>query len=85
METKSKYKLLSKREGIQLEFGSNIFVTNQNLTDEYAEKLAERYKSVKPDFKMSDLFEIFPEKIVTSKSEQSEEPAVKKVQKKRRK
>lgn len=60
MESNSQYKLLSKREGIPLEFGSNIFVTNKNITDEYAEKLIQRFTSVKADFKLCDLFEIYP-------------------------
>lgn len=61
MENVSKYKLLPKREGLQLEFGSSIFVSNRNLTDEYAEILIARYKAVKKDFKLSDLFEVYPE------------------------
>jgi len=64
MENVSKYKLLPKREGLQLEFGSSIFVSNRNLTDEYAETLTARFKEVKKDFKMSDLFEIYPETTV---------------------
>lgn len=64
MENISKYKLLPKREGLQLEFGSSIFVSNRNLTDEYAEILIARYKAIKADFKMSDLFEIYPEPTV---------------------
>lgn len=80
MENTSKYKLLPKREGLQLEFGSSIFVSNRNLTDEYAEILIARFKAVKADFKLSDLFEIYPEptkkEIVTEevKEESSEIP-----------
>jgi len=35
----SGYKLKAMYEGIALEFGSQIFVTNENLTDEYAKTL----------------------------------------------
>ena len=63
MENTSKYKLLAKREGIQLEFGGSIFVTNENITDRYAEKLVKRFKELNPDFKMEDLFEIYPKEI----------------------
>lgn len=37
--SKSKYVLKKKYEGIQLGFGSGIFVTNSNMTDELGEKL----------------------------------------------
>lgn len=63
MENTSKYKLLAKREGIQLEFGGSIFVTNENITDRYAEKLVKRFKELNPDFKMEDLFEVYPKEI----------------------
>ncbi len=63
MENTSKYKLLAKREGIQLEFGGSIFVTNENITDRYAEKLVKRFKELNPNFKMEDLFEVYPKEI----------------------
>lgn len=63
MEANSKYKLLAKREGIQLEFGGSIFVTNENITDRYAEKLVKRFKELNPNFKMEDLFEVYPKEI----------------------
>lgn len=63
MENTSKYKLLAKREGIQLEFGGSTFVTNENITDRYAEKLVKRFKELNPDFKMDDLFEVYPKEI----------------------
>ena len=63
METKSQYKLHAKREGIQLEFGGSVFVTNENITDGYAVKLAKRFKEINPDFKMEDLFEKYPKEV----------------------
>lgn len=60
MENTSKYQLHKKREGIQLEFGGSIFVTNENITDRYAEKLTKRFKEINKDFKMEDLFEVYP-------------------------
>ena len=58
--TESKYKLLAKREGVQLEFGSQIHVTNENLTDDYAKILIKSFKELNKDFKMEDLFEVYP-------------------------
>ncbi len=60
MENNSKYELLKKREGLQLEFGSNIFVTNENLTDEYARILIDRYSELNENFKLEDLFSKYP-------------------------
>lgn len=61
MENTSQYRLHKKREGLQLEFGSSIFVTNKNITDDYAEKLIKRFSDIKPDFELSYLFSQFPE------------------------
>ena len=58
--SKSSYKLLAKREGVQLEFGSAVHVTNDNLTDEYAEVLIKKFKEANADFKLGDLFEVYP-------------------------
>lgn len=60
MENTSKYQLHKKREGLQLEFGGSLFITNDNITDRYAEKLIKRFKEINPDFKMDDLFEVYP-------------------------
>lgn len=60
MENTSNYRLHKKREGLQLEAGSSIFVNNRNITDKYAGKLIERFKKINPNFKMSDLFDIYP-------------------------
>lgn len=60
MENQSQYKLHKKREGLQLEFGGSLFVTNENLTDKYAEKLIKRFKEINPDFVLDDLFEVYP-------------------------
>jgi hypothetical protein len=60
MENDSKYRLHKKREGIPLAFGSNIRVTNRNITDVYAEKLIKRYQELKSDFDISDLFSKYP-------------------------
>lgn len=61
MENTSNYRLHKKREGLQLEFGSSIFVTNKNITDDYAEKLIKRFHDLKNDFKLEDLFSHFPQ------------------------
>lgn len=85
-EVMSQYKLLKKREGLSLEFGSQIHVTNANITDEYAEKLIERFKKVNENFKLSDLFQTYPgnekekktkadpKKLETEKVETEKEP-----------
>lgn len=70
METQSKYKLHKKREGLQLEFGGSEFVTNDNITDESAKKLVKRFKEINPDFKMDDLFEVYPKE----ESKKEEQP-----------
>jgi hypothetical protein len=53
MENKSNYKLKEKYNGLPLEFGSNILVNNNNLTDEYAKKLLEKFEA-------EVIFEEFP-------------------------
>ena len=50
---KSQYRLKEKYNNISLEFGSNVFVNNLNLTDEYAEILLKLHKK-------EDLFEVYP-------------------------
>jgi hypothetical protein len=72
MENTSNYQLHKKREGLQLEFGGSLFITNENLTDRYAEKLIKRFKQINPEFKMEDLFEVYPTNITTEVVE--EEP-----------
>jgi len=49
------YKLKPKYQNIPLEFGSNVFINNNNITDEYAEKLLERYKDAEK------IFEVYPQ------------------------
>ena len=67
-ENTSQYKLHKKREGLQLKFGSAIFVNNTNITDEYAETLIERFKTVfdnkNEEFKLDYLFETYPKEAV---------------------
>lgn len=70
-KNRSQYKLLKKRNGIPLEFGSAVLVTNANITDEYAEILIKRYKKVNPNFKLEDLFEVYPEN-TSKKAEKNE-------------
>lgn len=60
MENQSQYLLHKKREGLQLEFGGSLLITNENITDRYAEKLIKRFKELNEDFKLDDLFEIYP-------------------------
>lgn len=71
MENTSNYKLHKKREGLQLEFGSALLITNENITDRYAEKLVKRFKELKPDFKMEDLFEVYPTETTPLKEKKS--------------
>lgn len=63
MENQSQYTLHKKREGLQLEFGGSLLITNQNITDRYAEKLIKRFKELNKDFKIDDLFETYPTEI----------------------
>lgn len=63
MENKSNFRLHKKREGIQLEFGSGIHVTNSNITDEYAMKLLKRYYTVHGESAVEILFDIYPDNI----------------------
>jgi hypothetical protein len=60
MENDCKYRLHKKREGLPLAFGSNIRVTNRNITDQYAKKLIKRFSDLKQDFDPSYLFSKFP-------------------------
>jgi hypothetical protein len=71
MENTSNYQLHKKREGLQLEFGGSLFITNENLTDRYAEKLIKRFKEINPDFQMDDLFEVYPTNIATEEVEET--------------
>ena len=59
-ESNCKYKLLPDCQGLPLEFGSDIYLTNQNLTDEYAEKIIENYLSQDKNFELQTIFEKFP-------------------------
>lgn len=83
MENTSQYRLHKKREGLQLEFGSSIFVNNKNITDKYAEKLIERYKKLIPDFSLDYLFDKYP--VIEEKEIVIEENTIEKVEKKPRK
>ena len=86
MENTSQYRLHKKREGLQLEFGSSIFVTNKNITDDYAEKLIKRFSDIKPDFELSYLFSQFPEtKIEIVETEATQAVVVEKKPRKKRK
>ena len=53
MARKSDYRLKLKYEGIQLSFGSTIFVTNENITNEIGAKLLKE--------KGEHLFDVIPE------------------------
>ncbi|MDV7399001.1 hypothetical protein RZS08_46765, partial [Arthrospira platensis SPKY1] len=53
MGRKCDYRLKLKYEGIQLEFGSTVFVTNENLTNEIGAKLLKE--------KGEHLFDLIPE------------------------
>lgn len=64
-KTESNYKLQKRYNGIPLKFGSSIFVTNDNITDEYAEIIIGRfldiYENKEQDFEPSMLFEKYPD------------------------
>jgi hypothetical protein len=93
MDSNCKYILHKKREGIQLEFGSNIFVNNNNITEEYANKLISKFKTVLGDkFSMDYLFSKYPKeeskkevKNIEVVSEEVKEQPVKKTRKPRKK
>jgi hypothetical protein len=72
MENVSKYRLHKKREGIQLEFGGALLLNNENITDDYAKKLIARFKEIDPNFKLEDLFEVYPK----ATPEPTEEPII---------
>lgn len=57
-QNKSNYKLKEKYQNIPLTFGSNIFVNNDNITDEYALKLLDRYKEP------SKIFSEYPKEVL---------------------
>jgi hypothetical protein len=46
--------------GITLKFGSNVMVTNENITNELAEQMIDYRKSINSDFKLESLFEVYP-------------------------
>ena len=62
MENNCKYRLKEKYNGLPLEFGSAIYVTNNNITDDYAKKLLERYDP-------ETIFEAFPKEAKAKESE----------------
>ena len=86
MENKSQYRLHPKREGLQLGFGSSIFVNNKNITDDYAEKLIKKYSKLRPDFALEYLFSHYPKEVAKTevKDEILEPTEVKKPRKKRK-
>lgn len=71
------YQLKEKYNGIPLEFGSPVYVSNANLTDELAEKLLKRHPAGK------DLFKVIPEprEPAEPKAKKSTEPTEPKVKK----
>ena len=79
MENQSQYLLHKKREGLQLEFGGSLLITNENITDRYAEKLIKRFKELNEDFKLDDLFEIYPTE--TKETKETTKPKAKKTTK----
>lgn len=85
MNNNSQYRLHKKREGLQLKFGSSTFVNNNNITDEYAEQLIKRFKAVKKDFQLSDLFDKYPTEAIEVIEPVIEETTQKEVVKKTRK
>jgi hypothetical protein len=62
----SQYRLKPKYQNIPLEFGSNIFVNNNNITDEYAQTLLMRYSAEK-------IFDVYPTIEVVVETKEIEE------------
>lgn len=62
----SQYRLKQKYNNIPLEFGSNIFVNNNNITDEYAQTLLMRYSAEK-------IFDVYPTIEVVEETNEIEE------------
>ena len=60
MENSSNYQLHKKREHLQLEFGSNIRVSNANITNKYAETLIARYLPIHGEETLDYLFSKYP-------------------------
>lgn len=86
MDNKCDYVLHKKREGLQLDFGSNIFVNNNNITNDRALKLIKRYKKAQGDkFELSYLFEAYPKEevkeIIVTLEEPKEQPKKKRTRK----
>lgn len=77
MKNKSQYKLHKRYNGISLGFGSQILLTNANLTDEYAEQLILRYLDVyekrSEKFDIKVFFEEYPENWEDAHFEEAEE------------
>lgn len=74
MDSNCKYILHKKREGIQLEFGSSVFVNNNNITDEYAKKLIRKFEKAKgASFCMDYLFSKYPKEEIKEIEVVSEE------------
>ena len=69
MENDCEYRLHKKREGIPLAFGSNIRVTNRNITNDYADVLIKKYKAISKEFQLSDIFSKFPIEVIEVKKE----------------
>lgn len=87
----SQYRLKQKYNNLPLEFGSNVFVNNNNITDEYAKILLKRHSAEK-------IFDVYPtqeekeeiiEKIIieetTETTTENVEPTQEKRTRKRRK
>lgn len=68
MENNCKYRLKKKYNGIQTKFGSGIFVTNDNITDELGKELFKNHKN--PE----QLFERYPKEQIEVKAEEVKPP-----------
>ena len=67
MDNNCDYKLKKMFSGVPLKHGSNIFLTNNRLTNELAEEYIKIRKAKKPSFKPSDVFEKYPAEVVEVK------------------
>lgn len=67
MQNDCEYRLQARYNGIPLKFGSSTFINNSNITNEFAEKLMERYTKLYEAkgevFNPSTIFEKYPVKI----------------------
>ena len=84
MKSKSNYTLQARFHAIPLAIGSAIYLTNENLTDDYAERLIARYIKVynarEEEFSPEMMFDKFPKNWKKGQTELKKRLKVKKVE-----